>query len=202
VRVQSVAVLGTDGSPEARAALLGLLHSTSFRNELADAAIAAMWAQDDPAFVAPLLATLGSGETNFTSGGFGAGLQALGYLARHEEKRDAVREFLVARVNHPKRQVQRAAIAALGELGDARAIAVLETFTHAAKDSPERRTAEKAIADIRAARKPSDDLHDLRNEVTGLQKENRELRKSVDDLKKKVEAPLPAAGDKMKKKPK
>jgi aminopeptidase N len=200
VLAQAVAVLGTDGSPEARAALLGLLHSSSFRNELADAAIAAMRAQDDPALIAPLLETLGPGETNFTSGGFGAGLQALGYLARHEEKRDAVREFLVARVNHPKRQVQRAAIAALGELGDARAIAVLETFTHAAKDSPERRAAEKAIADIRAARKPSDDLHDLRNEVTGLQKENRELRKSVDDLKKKVDAAQPTTTEKPKKK--
>jgi HEAT repeat protein len=146
-----------------------------------------------------LLATLGSGETNFTSGGFGAGLRALGYLARHEEKRNAVREFLVARVNHPKRNVQRSAIAALGDLGDPKAIAVLETFTHAAKESPERRAAEKAIADIRAARKPSDDLHDLRDEVTGLQKENRDLRKSVDDLKKKMDATLPAAGDKTKK---
>ncbi len=60
-----------------------------------------------------------------------------------------------------------------------------ETALAAAKDSPERKAAEKAIANLRADKKPSENLRDLRNEVVGLQKENRELRQSVDDLKKK-----------------
>ena len=93
-----------------------------------------------------------------------------------------MREFLTARAQHPKQSIKSAALRALGELGDPRAIAVLETFAIAAKDSPERKTAEQAIADLRARKKPVDDLRDLRNEVLGLQRENRELRRSVEEL--------------------
>ena len=41
---------------------------------------------------------------------------------------------------------------------------------------------------LRAARKPVDDFKNLRQEVLNLQKANRDLRKDLDDLKKKVEA--------------
>ncbi|MBI3879008.1 MAG: hypothetical protein HY301_02965, partial [Verrucomicrobia bacterium] len=59
---------------------------------------------------------------------------------------------------------------------------------NAAKDSPERQAAEKAITAIREAQKTSADLKTLRNEVLDLQKSNRELKKDLDELKKKVEA--------------
>jgi hypothetical protein len=55
---------------------------------------------------------------------------------------------------------------------------------------------------VRAARKPVDELRDLRNEVLGLQKENRDLRRQVDDLKKKFEAVVrPEPAPEPKKKP-
>ena len=44
------------------------------------------------------------------------------------------------------------------------------------------------MASLRASRKPVDDFKNLRQEVLDLQKENRELRKDMDDLKKKFEA--------------
>ncbi len=188
VLVEAIRALGPYGSADTRETLLRFLATDSFRNVLADAAIGAMRAQDDPVFIQPLLAALQERETAFTSGDFGQALGALAYLARNEEKKETVREFLVRQTGSPRRRVQRAAIAALGSLGDPKAIAVLRTFASAAKDSPERKAAEKAIADLRADRKPSDDLRDLRDEVAGLQRENRELRRSVDDLKKQFTA--------------
>jgi HEAT repeat protein len=152
---------------------------------VADAAIAAMRAQADPTFVAPLLEALEQREKEFTSGGFAGALGTLAWLARNEEQKATVREFLIRQTNHPRRQIQRAALAALGDLGDPQGLAVLKTFAGAAKDSPERQAAEKAIASLRAGRKPADDLGELRGEVLGLQKENRELRQSVEDLKLK-----------------
>jgi len=79
-------------------------------------------------------------------------------------------------------------------LEDPKAIPALNTFTTALKDSPERSAAERAVAALRAAKKPADDLRDLRNEVLDLQKANRDLRKELDDLKKRTEALAPKPG--------
>ncbi len=207
--VQTVAIrtLGAYASKESRALLLRLLATDSFRNEVAGAAIDAMRSQDDPVFIAPLLETLRNREAAFTTGGFTSGLGALAWLARNEERKDKVRDFLADKLDHPKRSVRQAAIAALGTLGDTRAIGKLEPFARAGRESPERRAAEAAVGALRAARRPADDLRDLRNEVLGLQKENRALKADVDELKKKFEAiqsvpPPPAKEAEAKKKKK
>lgn len=174
--------------PEVHDRLIEFLHSESFHNELADAAIGAMRSQDDPAYVAPIMETLKQKEAAFTSRGFGQSLGAVAYLARNDDKKDSVREFLMGYVNSRKRSLQRAALAGLGTLGDPQAIPVLDRFAQAAKDSPERSTAERALVDLRAGRKPVDDFKNLRQEVLDLEKANRELRKELDTLKKKVEA--------------
>jgi aminopeptidase N len=178
--------LGGYAKPEVHEALIKFLNSETYRNELADAAITAMRSQDDPRYLTPLLDTLARREDQFTSRGFGQDLATLAYLARNEDKKDRVREFLTEQVNHKKRTIRLAALGALGTLGDPKAIAVLEKISSASKDSPERTAAEKAAADLRASRKPVDDFKNLRSEVLDLQKQNRELRKELDDLKKKV----------------
>ena len=94
-------------------------------------------------------------------------------------------------MNHKRRPIQLAALNALGTLGDARAIPVLETFASGQKDSPERTTAEKALTALRETRKTSVEFGVMRNELLSLQKENRELRKDLDDLKRKIEAVVP-----------
>jgi aminopeptidase N len=174
--------------PEVHDALLKYLNSQSYRNELADAAINAAREQDDPAYISPLIETLTKRESEFTSHGFAQGLSALAYLARNEEKKDQVRDFLIRYVNSRKRTVQLASINGLGMLGDPKAIAVLEKFATASKESRERTSAERAMTELRAARKPVDDFKNLRQEVLDLQKTNRDLRKELDDLKKKVDA--------------
>ncbi len=173
--------------PEVREQLLKLLNSESYQNELANAAISGMRLQDDPVYIAPLMETLSKREADFTSRGLAQGLGALAYLARNEEKKDNVCEFLTGHLNDKKKNVQLAAIYALGTLNDAKAIAVLEKFTVASKDTPERGAAEQAVINLRGRREPADDFKNLRQEVLDLQKDNRELRKTLDDLKKKVE---------------
>jgi len=188
IRAVALTSLGAYQKPEVREELLKALSSTSYRNNLADAAIGAIRGQDDASYIAPLLDVLQKKEADFTSGGFGSGLSTLAFLARDEETKDTVREFLLSKVNSSKRRVQQAAINGLGTLGDAKAIAALEKFTSASKESPERAAAERAVVTLRDTKKPSEQVGTLRNEVLTLQKENRDLRKEFDDLKKKIEA--------------
>ena len=188
IRAQAIRALGAYSRPEIREKLLTYLNSTSFRNILADAAISAMRAQADPAYIEPLRQALQKNEAAFTTGGISQGMMTLALLAAHEEKKDAVREYLMAQLNSPKRRVRTAAMVALGNLGDPKAIAVLEKFTAGVKDTPERSAAEKALNLLRDGRKPSVELGVLRREVLTLQKDNRELRKDLDELKKKLDA--------------
>jgi aminopeptidase N len=184
----NIVALAKYAQPEVKSLLIKFLNSASYRNQLAVAAIDAMRSQDDPAFIAPLMETLRQREADFRTWGFASGLHALAYLARNEEKKDAVRQFLLGYVNHKKERIQVAAIKALGTLGDPGAIAVLQTFANAAKAAPQQAAAEKAVADLRAGRKPVDDFKNLRQEVLDLEKANREQRKELEDLKKQVEA--------------
>jgi aminopeptidase N len=180
--------LGGYAKPASHDVLLKYLHGDSYRNLLAGAAVEAMRMQDDPAWITPLLDTLRERETNFTSRGFGNALGTVAYLARNEEKRDRVCDFLLGYLNHKKRVIQIAAINALGTLGDARAIAALNGIATASTQSPEQKAAENAVADLRAGRKPVDDFKNLRQEVEDLEKANRDLRRDLDTLKKEAES--------------
>ena len=184
----AIRALGAYSKPETRELLLKYLDSESFHNELAVAAVEAMRSQDDPAYIVPLLASLPKRETNYTSRGYAQALGALAYLARNEENKDAVREFLIGYVNSPKRSLQLASINALGTLGDPKAIAVLDTFATASKESPESAAATRAITALRAGRKPADDFKNLRQEVLDLQKTTRDLRKQLDELQSQTKA--------------
>lgn len=168
--------------------LLRHLQTPSFRNQLATAAIGAMRAQDDTAYLAPLRAAVEAGESSFPSRDFSQALGALAWLARNEKSRDSVRDFLAGYVNHRREAIQLGAMQALGTLEDPKSIALLETFTAMPKDTPQRQEAEKAIASLRAVNKPADNLKDLRGEVLDLKKANEELRRQFEDFKKRTEA--------------
>lgn len=196
IEAQDVRGLANYDNPEARALLLTTLDSHSYRNSLADAAIAAMRAQDDISFLAPIRRVLEQRRDDFTTRGIVNALDAIAFLDRHAEKRDEVRQFLVSYVNSNNRMIQSGAIKALGTLEDPRAISLLETFANAGKNSPNQAAAAAALQTIHAARQPSDNLKELRDAVLDLQKENRQLRKDLDSLQKKVEAKPPARSPK------
>ena len=185
---EAIGALAPYSKPEVRETLLKYLRSQSHRNLLAEAALKAMRAQDDPSFIEPLLETLQQREPEFTSRTLAAGLDALAWLARAQPNRKAVLAFVEGHTNNPKKGVQLAAITALGTLEDPRALPALETFARAGRESREQKAAEKAVEEIRTAKSPSADLGDLRKEVLDLQKNNRDLRNELDALKSKVEA--------------
>ncbi len=183
--IQGLAPYAMDG---VRQTLLHQLTTESYRDRLCGAAIEAMRSQDDPVYLAALLEHLGQRATNLQTHVLSRGIDAVAYLARNEEKKDIVREFVLRFVNDPRESVKLASLTALGTLGDPKALPVLKTFARAAKESRERKRAEEAISTLRSTRKPVDDFKNLREEVLTLQKEGRDLRKELDDLKKKVHA--------------
>jgi aminopeptidase N len=192
IKAQDIKGLANYAKPEVHALLLPLLNSHSYRNSLADAAIAAMRVQDDASYLAPIRQTLEQRRDDFTSRGFVNGLDTVAFLARDEEKKDDVRQFLASYVNDKNNVIRTGAIKSLGTLQDPRAMALLQTFANAVKETPEEQAAAAALVAIRAARHPADNLQELRDTVLDLQKENRQLRKDLDALQKKLEA-KPAA---------
>lgn len=189
IRKTAIGALGAwHGKAGMREQLVQFLGDDSYRAVIASGALTALRAQDDPSLVAPVLAALKKYENDWPSSAVAQGLDTLSWLARNDDKKDAVREFLVARVNSPKRRVQQSALAGLGTLGDAKAIAVLDTFMSLPKESRERTTAERSLTALRDSKKPSAEMGTLRGDLQKLQQDSRDLRKELDELKKKLDA--------------
>ena len=174
--------LGKYSKPDQRNDLLKLLQSESYDHAVARAAIDAMGAQDDPFYVDPLLRILETDEEKFTSGGFSSAMIVLGRLAKNEESKTEVRTFLMRQVDHLKRNVARAAMRALGELHDPKAIPLLESFVAADRDSKDGRAAKQALDILRKeVRAPvPEEVNRLRNHVSDL---DAQLKRVNEDLK-------------------
>lgn len=178
-----------------RSTLIAYMNTNSWRHHLMDTAMAAMRAQNDPYYIEPLRTTLARRKTEVGSRTLANGLDVLAHLAKDEEQKDSTREFIASFANDTRQNVKAAALGALGTLKDERAVPILERFTVGQKNTQLRTTAEKAIENIRANRKGTLEAGDVRREVIDLQRQNRELRRDLDALKKKVEAsaaPAPA----------
>ncbi len=182
--LSALAPIGTNARPT----LVKFLNSNSWRQQYAETAISAMRAQNDPFYIGPLREALQSRKPEFMARTINVALDTLAYLSREQENKDAVREIIAGHVNDLRQSVQLAALGALGTLRDERALPILERFASLPKNSPQRTTTERAIESIRAARKTTLETGDVRREVIELQKQNRELRKDLDALKKKVDA--------------
>lgn len=186
---------------EAKEMLLKYLNSDSYKNRLADAAIATMRDQDDPTYIEPLQAAIAkrdsgsdSTQSKFTSHGLAAALETLGFLTRNEmdknnkDQKNEVREFICSYLNHKRVPVQVGAIQALGALEDWKSIALLETFSTSASDTPQRSAAEHAIGRIYKSGKPTDNLSGLRDEILELKSSQRKMKKEFEDLQKRLKA--------------
>lgn len=172
--------------PEVRDVLESHLASSSYQNELANSAVEALRLQDDPASLPALLKALAERGEAFESRGFSRALNALAYLARNQEDKTEIREFLVRQLSNERRGVKSSALSALGTLGDPRAIAAVQKFIGDSREDRERAAAESALTRLRSERRPVDDFKNLRQEVLDLQKSDRDLRKELDDLKKRL----------------
>jgi aminopeptidase N len=180
--------IGLFHKPETHKLLVQLLNRKSFRGVIADGAIKAMRSQDDPSYIAPISDYVTQHQPNLETRSFAAALEAVGYLGRNETNKDVPREFLLKFVVSKKKGVQLGAIRALGLLEDPKALGALETFANSSKETEEQPVAEKAIADIRAARRPTDNLKDLRTELLEMKKASQKMQKELDEMKKKSDA--------------
>jgi aminopeptidase N len=199
IAIAAIQNMGRFHSPQTRQAISRYLQSTSYRNELANAAIAAIRKLDDPAFIPELITTLREGEGRFQSWDFTRGLGTLARIARDQEDRTQVRDFIAGYVNHPRQVIRRGAIGALGTLGDPRAIPIIETFCGQEPYDQIQRSAKEAMDKLQE-KKPlvPEEVIELRKAVDDLKKETEKLKKDLDDVKKqgaaKAENP-PATGE-------
>ncbi|WP_167546750.1 M1 family aminopeptidase [Stieleria maiorica] len=173
--------------------LTSLLLSESFGNEVADAAIAAIGKMNAPELAPALLSALQTRHAEFDARDFGRGLVALAKTAkslddRHPDNRDAVFQFLSSQLEHPKLTVHTDALSALGQLGDRRAVSVIEAYT----DSGDTRIADaarRALGDLNAARTlvPAE-IIDLRKTLAELKRETEKLKSELKEFKAQDDA--------------
>ena len=144
------------------------------------------------------MAVLKESEAKFTSRGFAEGLTTLGQICRPLEKKADVRRFLLAYVNHSKSTVQAGAIRALGELGDPRAAAAIESFA----SSPKSRISSAAKAAVEQLRKEKpmapDEVISLRKDLAESKKANADFKKQLEDIKGQIAALQSAQKEKSK----
>lgn len=188
IRAAALRSLSKYAGPETHQRLRAALDSRSYRNGLASAAIDTIRQLEDPTLVGPLKTTLQKREAEFPTATFGTALDTLAYIARHQEDRGAVREFLAGYTLHPKREMRVASLRALGTLQDPKAIPLVASFDVGRDGDPVKGAASEALAKLREVNKVPVELGELRGVVSDLKKSTDELRKELDEQKKKLEA--------------
>jgi aminopeptidase N len=189
ILMAAIRSLGRFHSPRTRETVSRYLQSTSYRNELAVAAIDAIGTLNDPTFIPELTAVLRDREDQFGSWDFARGLDVLAKIASDQENRTNVLEFLVSCVSCRRPTVRGGALAALGTLGDPRAIPVVETFCGDDPRDHVQRRARNAMDGLRE-RKPlvPAEIVELRRAVDELRKEVETLKGQLYDVKKQNRA--------------
>ncbi len=180
--------VGAYPKDQVRKVILKYLNTSSYRNRLTEAAVEAIRNQADPSYLLPLREALKQRESEFTTGGIANTLETLAFLAQEKREKAPTRRFITDFVNDPRDRVRETAIAALGTLGDRKAIPLLETFTVAKEESAVRKKAKKAIDKIRQEEGTSAQLKELRDTVLDLQKTVEGLNDQVGQLKKQFRA--------------
>jgi aminopeptidase N len=167
------------------------LAGTSYSNTIQLAVIKSLRAQDDESAVPEVLARLQTLD-DLRSRDVGTAFDALAFLARRPTNthRDAVREFLIAKLTDPRHGWRVASAKALGTLRDPKALAVLEPMLGGGTDhlDPVREAAAKSVQDIRAGLESPTDLKKLWDRVQQLQKQAEEQQKELETLQKKAQA--------------
>lgn len=183
--------LGKYPHEEVRPLLLATLGRESYRHRLASSAIGAMRSSPDPDLVKPLRDHLAAHEARFPTNDFGRALETLAELAKPQEsgERETTRQLLLAYLEHPKEGIRRAALSALGALGDTRSLGALRTFAEGGDpDRPEAKAATEAIRKLSGDKPQAAEVGDLRREILELQGELKSLRDGYETLKKQGEA--------------
>ncbi len=176
----AIRALGKYHRPEVRKALLRLIRTPSYRGAIASATIDAMRAQDDVDYVEAIRWVLDNTPDELGTRNTGRALSAIGYLARNSEDKSDVRRFLLSHIDHANQSVRNGAIRALGELGDEKAIPMLESIGSIDPDGSEASAAKAAIKSIREKNTQMADINELREQLKALEKQLSEIKAKVE----------------------
>jgi aminopeptidase N len=152
--------------------LLANCETKSYRDQIRIAAVEALANLGDPRGIEPAkkLASPASGYRARPRG-----IAALAKLAQGQDQkiRDDVRKFLLPMIHDPIDRAAGAAIRALGELGDEKAVDELQRFAESSADEHLRKDAREAIDAIHKKTGESATVKDLRQRIERLEN-NRE----------------------------
>jgi aminopeptidase N len=195
IAAAAVRALGRFHGQTSRSLIEKNLFADSFRNELTEAAVAAIRMQNDPGYAKILIRVLAHKEDAFAARGLGQTLDALARVSRDQGDKTEVRECIARYIRHRKQAVQIAAIDALGTLKDPAASALLEPLAGDDRDDRIAKAAHRALESIRKETPlvPAE-IVQLRKDMAQLKKSNEKLRKDLDELKKRVDAGTLPAG--------
>lgn len=183
---EAIRAIGKYPVSEVSTTLIAALGWDSFRHQIAMSAIRAMRDQADPVYVAPLKQHLEAAESKFTTRDLGSALEALTYLSRDagDPIRNEIRHYIAAMINHPNPEFRPRVIRALGSLDDPKALPILQPLTSAGDThDPIVKAAQDAINKINGGKKQADEVRDLRDLVTRLQKEVKDLAAKEEEKK-------------------
>lgn len=191
ILADALAALGKYPNAEIRPLLLASLDRESFRNRVASSAIQALRLSPDPALAKPLRDHLAANVAKYPTNDYGRALDVLAEISKEgdDATRDETRRFLLAALEDPKEGLRRAAIGALGALGDPRSLGALRTFADSgAPERPETKAAGEAIRKLSAERPQAAEVEDLRREVLSLRDELRQVSERLETMRKENEA--------------
>jgi aminopeptidase N len=154
------------------------------RRAVRTAAFAALAARDDPRSYEAVIRLAQPGGDELRD----QAIRVLGRLGRHEGLRDRTRTALTAWLDDPDGSSQEAAAAALGALGDPRAIADLERVYASVRRAGVRRAAREAVEAIRRPEDPKSATAALVERLAAIEKHNQEMEKKLKELSDKLEA--------------
>ncbi len=162
--------------------VLPFLKRPSYQNMVASAAIRTLNRQSRKEAVPAIMETVKAG--GFPARELGGALTAIGVLSRGSQDA-SIQPFLAGYLNSPHRAVRTAAANALGELGDLRAVPVLNVIA-GQKTNPAAEAAANAAARIQALQTtPAAQSIEAWKKVDALQRKTEELEKKLEALEKK-----------------
>ncbi|MEM9185052.1 MAG: M1 family aminopeptidase [Planctomycetota bacterium] len=157
----------------------------SLRDEVPLAALRAAADLQDASLRDQVLETLRTRRIDFGARTYAGSLAAVAKLYKHADDRTPALDFLRNSLTDPGRRVRQAAVEALGELGDVRAVPLLSDLADGGNDRVGE-AAKKAIDQIndQAVAAPKE-VRELRTLVRELQKDQKRLERTVDELRAK-----------------
>ncbi|WP_428261720.1 M1 family aminopeptidase [Haliangium sp.] len=182
VEAEACLALGKTRSARAGAALRRAAERDSYRDIIRQRAYLGLAAARDDGAAELLRTACAYGRP---VGGRRAALAALAQLSRGRRDRDArdARELAEHLLRDRDYRVQRAAIDALGELGDPAAISALETLVERAIDGRLRRRAREVTRDLRGGQQEVERQQTMQDQLD-------RVRARVADLEQRLEAAL------------